>query len=75
MSFSQKVKCLCENIYLNFLVGMILLYTAVAETLAQWHELETVNIGVHHGVMLAAFLHLVKIIPDLFEALEKFSKP
>ena len=64
------LKKFVSNAYLNLIIGILFLYSGISET---WHELqvaEEIHIGSHHGVILFALLHILKILPDLFEGLE-----
>jgi len=68
--FIKILKRIVENPYLNIVIGLILLYSGIVETVNELKEIEEFNIGVHHGVVLFAILHILKTIPDLFEGLE-----
>ncbi|NTS76455.1 hypothetical protein HR060_06190 [Catenovulum sp. SM1970] len=48
----------------TFLVGFVLLCTAGYETWLTWEESV---IGAHHGVLLYAFTHILKTVPELAE--------
>lgn len=73
-NFTTKLKSIVENPYLNIIVGLILLYTGIAESIAVYHEIEKFELGVHHGVVPYAILHILKSVPDRLEGLEFITK-
>ncbi|MEW8691848.1 MAG: hypothetical protein AB2535_12215 [Candidatus Thiodiazotropha endolucinida] len=70
----KLLRMITTNTYLNLLVGILLLYTSASEA---WYELQTIEqfrIGMHHGVLLFALLHILKTLYDLFEGLEHINQ-
>lgn len=66
----STLKHIVENPYLNIVVGAVLLYSGLVETLDEFREIEEFNLGAHHGIVLFAVVHILKILPDVFEGLE-----
>ncbi|MES9925306.1 MAG: hypothetical protein ABW152_14540 [Candidatus Thiodiazotropha endolucinida] len=70
----KLLRMIATNTYLNLLVGILLVYTSASEA---WYELQTIEqfrMGMHHGVLLFALLHILKTLPDLFEGLEHINQ-
>jgi uncharacterized membrane protein required for colicin V production len=55
-------------------VGLAFLYSGIAEAVREYTVFEEVKIGAHHGVILFATLQILKVIPDIYEGLEKIEK-
>ena len=60
--------------YLNIIISVILLGTGISETIDDLKSLESFTLGVHHGVVVFASMHILKIFPDIFEGLEYAGK-
>jgi len=73
-SFIRALRRIVENPYLNILIGILFLYSGLYEAKKEFEELGHFELGAHHGVALFAALHLLKVLPDLFEGLEYFEK-
>jgi hypothetical protein len=74
MSHRRVVRTIVENPYLNILVGVIFLLSGIAEVVSEWKEIEELKLGVHHGAVLFAIMHILKTFPDFFESLEYIEK-
>jgi len=66
----SSLKHFKENPYINILVGLVLLYSAVAETLRDWDDISNAQISVHHGVIIFAIAHILNNLLNLLEDLE-----
>lgn len=69
MKVSRKIT---DNPYTNIVVGLILLYSGVSESLHEFKELAGFRLGVHHGVVFFAILHLLKSLHEVADAAERF---
>ena len=56
------------------MVGILLLYSGIYETVEVFRDSEDVKVGAHHGVILFSILHILKTVPDFFEGLEYIEK-
>ena len=65
---------IAKHPYLNIVIGLILLYSGISETVHELKGLEDFKIGVHHGVILFAILHIFKTLLHVFEELEYIEK-
>ena len=54
--------------WLNFLVGLVLVLSSGWETVEAFSE-ESNTLGAHHGVLLFSVVQVLKVLPDLMEAL------
>jgi hypothetical protein len=73
-SFTKNLKRIVENPYLNLAIGLFLLYSGISETVYELKNVNNFRIGVHHGVILFAILHILKILPHLTEGMEHIEK-
>jgi hypothetical protein len=55
-------------------VGLAFLYSGIADAVREYKSYEQMKFGVHHGVILFATLQILKVIPDIYEGLEKIEK-
>ena len=53
--------------WLNFLVGLVLVFSSGWETVQAFLEEEN-TLGAHHGVLLFSIVQVLKILPELMEA-------
>jgi len=63
---AEILKRIAENPILNFVAGMILLVTGLAEvgeTLVD--DVATLNVGAHHGVIVFGLVHAFKSLPPI----------
>ena len=65
----KSLKRIVENPYLNIVVGIILMYSGISETVEEFRHSENVKFAAHHGVILFSILHILKTVPDFFEVL------
>jgi hypothetical protein len=70
----RTLQRIAEHPYLNIVVGLILLYSGIFETVHELKGLEDFKIGAHHGVILFAILHIFKALPHVFEGLKYIEK-
>ena len=66
----STLKSIIENRWLKIIVALALFFTAGAEVL---NNLEELDVGAHHGVLLYSILNIFKTLPDLFEGSEILS--
>lgn len=71
MKASKKIT---DNPFTNIIVGLVLLYSGVSESLHEFKELEAFRLGVHHGVIFFAVLHLMKSLHEVADAAERFQR-
>ncbi|MCK5295164.1 MAG: hypothetical protein KAJ49_10945 [Arcobacteraceae bacterium] len=69
-NFIKGLRRVTKNPYLNLFIGLIFLYSGISEMMNELKELDNFRFGVHHGVILFALLHILKIVPDIFEGFE-----
>ncbi len=72
--FIKILRIIVKNPYLNILVGLFLLYSGILEAVHDFKEIGAFKLGVHHGVIVFAFMNVLKTLPDLFEGLERVGK-
>ena len=72
--FMRLLKHIIDNPYLNIVVSLLLLFSAISETVHEFKRIHEFKFGVHHGIILFAILHILKSFPDLFEGLEYIDK-
>ena len=63
----STLKSIIENRWLKIIVALALFFTAGAEVL---NNLEELDVGAHHGVLLYSILNIFKTLPDFFEGSE-----
>ncbi len=66
----RTFKRIVKSPYVNIVIGLLLLYSGIHETMRELKELEGFRIGVHHGIILFSILQIVKTVPDFFAAFE-----
>ena len=66
----STLKSIIENRWLKIIVALALFFTAGAEVL---NNLEELDVGAHHGVLLYSILNIFKTLPDFFEGSEILS--
>ncbi|MCP4020695.1 MAG: hypothetical protein GY729_02535 [Desulfobacteraceae bacterium] len=69
-----KLKKVVENPYLNMLVGIVLLYSSISEAIGDYTKVESFELQAHHGIILFAFIHILRTLPDFFISLEYMHK-
>lgn len=67
----KLLKRFAENAYVNLLSGLILLVTSGKEIM---ESLDDGGIGAHHGVVVFALLHILKVFPDVVHGTEQVIK-
>jgi hypothetical protein len=67
------VKSLLTSPYLDFVSGVILLLSGVAESWQDYQEVGSLQFGIHHGVILFSLAQILKSLPDIFEGFEYIS--
>lgn len=72
--FKKILKIVTEHPFVNIVVALVLLYSGVSETLHEFKEMQEFKVGVHHGVIFFAVLHLLKSLHEVIEGLEYVSK-
>ncbi len=68
----RTLRRIVKNPYVNIVVGLLLLYSGINETVRELKELDGFRIGVHHGIILFSILQILRTVPDFFEGLEHF---
>ncbi len=68
----RTLRRIVKNPYVNIVVGLLLLYSGINETVRELKELDGFRIGVHHGIILFSILQILRAVPDFFEGLEHF---
>ncbi|GAB6041907.1 hypothetical protein [Endothiovibrio diazotrophicus] len=63
-----------KNPYVSLLVGLAFLYTGVSDAVRELEALGHLRVGVHHGVILFALLHILKTLPDLVDGTKYLRK-
>ena len=66
----STLKSIIENRWLKIIVALALFFTAGAEV---FDNLEELDVGAHHGVLLYSILNIFKTLPDFFEGSEILS--
>ncbi len=66
----RTLRRIVKNPYVNIVVGLLLLYSGISETVHELKELDGFRVGVHHGVILFSILQILKTVPEFFEGLE-----
>ena len=66
----STLKSIIENRWLKIIVALALFFTAGAEV---FNNLEELDVGAHHGVLLYSILNIFKTLPDFFEGSEILS--
>ena len=72
MEIKTRLKPLVENPLLNLLAGAALLIFSlleVAPTLLE--DIKTCSFGSHHGVSIFSAWHILKVLPDCLEGIER----
>lgn len=72
--FLRLLKQIVDNPYLNLVVCIVLLFSAISETIHEFKRIHEFRFGVHHGIILFAILHILKVFPAIFEGLEYMGK-
>jgi hypothetical protein len=67
---AKILRKIVENTYVNLGAGIILLISSIAETVTEIREGNEIHLGAHHGLILFSLIHVIKILPDIFEGLE-----
>ena len=68
---AEKIETVAHNPYLNVVVGILLLVTGLAEageTIAD--DLNNLDFGAHHGVMIFGLIHAFKSLPAIVLGIE-----
>ena len=66
----STLKSIIENRWLKIIVALALFFSAGAEV---FDNLEELDIGAHHGVLIYSILNIFKTLPDFFEGSEILS--
>ena len=72
--FTRTLQRIVENPYLNLAIGIFLLYSGISETVYELKNVKNIKIGVHHGVILFAILHILKILPHIIKGIKDIDK-
>ena len=72
--FMRLLKHIVDNPYLNIVVCLLLLFTAISDTVHEFKKIEEFKVGVHHGIIPFAILYILKALPALFEGLKYIDK-
>lgn len=71
--FIEKLKNVSENPYLNLIVAFLALCSGIFEVIYELQVSEDIRFGAHHGIVLFAFLHILKTIPHLYASMIKLN--
>lgn len=63
-----------KNPYVNLLMGIVLMVTSGSEVWESLEEGAANHLGAHHGVFIFGLLHLLRQLPEFFEATEYMSE-
>ena len=66
----STLKSIIENRWLKIIVALALFFSAGAEV---FDNLEELDVGAHHGILLYSILNIFKTLPDFFEGSEILS--
>ena len=66
----STLKSVIENRWIKIIVALALFFSAGAEV---FDNLEELDVGAHHGVLLYSILNIFKTLPDFFEGSEILS--
>ena len=70
LAMKSTLKSVIENRWLKLIVAFALFFSAGAEVL---DNLEELDVGAHHGILLYSILNIFKTLPDFFEGSEILS--
>ena len=70
LAMKSALKSVIENRWIKIIVALALFFSAGAEV---FDNLEELDIGAHHGVLLYSILNIFKTLPDFFEGSEILS--
>ena len=70
LAMKSKLKSVIENRWIKIIVALALFFSAGAEV---FDNLEELDVGAHHGVLLYSILNIFKTLPDFFEGSEILS--
>ena len=70
LAMKSTLKSLIENRWIKIIVALALFFSAGAEV---FDNLEELDVGAHHGVLLYSILNIFKTLPDFFEGSEILS--
>ena len=70
LAMKSALKSIIENRWIKIIVALALFFSAGAEV---FDNLEELNVGAHHGVLLYSILNIFKTLPDFFEGSEILS--
>ena len=70
LAMKSTLKSVIENRWIKIIVALALFFSAGAEV---FDNLEELNVGAHHGVLLYSILNIFKTLPDFFEGSEILS--
>ena len=70
LAMKSTLKSVIENRWIKIIVALALFFSAGAEVFDNLEELE---VGAHHGVLLYSILNIFKTLPDIFEGSEILS--
>ena len=70
LAMKSTLKSVIENRWIKIIVALALFFSAGAEV---FDNLEELDVGAHHGVLLYSILNIFKTLPDFFEGSEILS--
>ena len=70
LAMKSALKSVIENRWIKIIVALALFFSAGAEV---FDNLEELDVGAHHGVLLYSILNIFKTLPDFFEGSEILS--
>ena len=68
MKLLQPLRRLVERPWFQVSLGIILIASGFEEALDALEEADAIGLGSHHGVMLLGLMHVIKVLPDVAEA-------
>ncbi|MGN7614380.1 hypothetical protein ACQZV8_20110 [Magnetococcales bacterium HHB-1] len=69
----ETLEKIVGNPWLNILIGLILVISSGMEIKDSMQE-ATEGLKTHHGVFLFGVLHILKLLPDLFDGAERIQE-
>ena len=68
------ISFIAKNRWVNFLIGLICIYTGIMETYEEWDNIVGLETGVHHGVLLIGINHLFGALKEILESVDYFNR-